>query len=138
MNPFWKIYFLAVIGQSFLVIDGYLLNPGMRHTGTLGRAVTVSPSPFRSCARAQATRGHPGQGDFSHLAYHTHAPVGMLQVIGTPSFSPLAQVTSGNLAYHQAHRMTVAGVTVGLGDAVTERQGSPSFSPTVRRSGGGG
>ena len=101
MNPFWKIYFLAVIGQSFLVIDGYLLNPGMRHTGT-----------FRSCARAQATRGHPGQGDFSHLAYHTHAPVGMLQVIGTPSFSPLAQVTSGNLAYHQAHRMTVAGVTV--------------------------
>ena len=39
---------------------------------------------------------------------------------------------------HRAHRMTVAGVTVGLGDAVTERQGSPSFSPTVRRSVGGG
>ena len=38
---------------------------------------------------------------------------------------------------HRAHRMTVAGVTVGLGDAVTERQGSPSFSPTVRRSVGG-
>ena len=39
-------------------------------------------------SRAQATRGHPGQGDFSHLAYHTHAPVGMLQVIGEKVRSP--------------------------------------------------
>ena len=27
MNALWKIYFLVVNGQSFLVIDGYLLNP---------------------------------------------------------------------------------------------------------------
>ena len=27
LNPSWKIYFLVVNGQSFLVIDGYLLNP---------------------------------------------------------------------------------------------------------------
>eukprot|EP00415_Alexandrium_ostenfeldii_P000152 UN0152 len=27
LNGSWKICFLAVNGQSFLVIDGYLLNP---------------------------------------------------------------------------------------------------------------
>ena len=57
----------------------------------------------------------------------------MLQVIGTPSFSPLAQVTSGNLAYHQAHRMTVGQEVEGdrLGDVVTYCLGSPRLWRSV-------
>ena len=44
----------------------------------------------------------------------------------------VTQSPSLTIVIPYAHRMTFARVTVGLGDAVTERQGSPSFSPLAQ------